>query len=373
MAAFPGNFGTSPNASVFTSDIGSATRLATSAQFERYLTDEIYFRSAFVQSGVLALDPRLNGVGGVKAEIPFFSPLNFTEESVNSSNSWGTAGTGNYTTQKTSAGTQYGVWTTRGAAFAADDLSQVQVGEDALGNIRSQLAADIATKQTTKLLSMLTGVCGTALAGNTLDLSEATAGSEAEANYLNVANVTKAKYLLGERAGSVNTIAMHSLVAARLEEIGMLTFSAPAGVTTSSAIQFGGGGVGVSAPEVGVFAGLRVIKDDSLPIVGTSGENQQFVCYIFGSGAVKTGSQFGMQIETERNILSRQNIMTVTYNNAMHIPGVSWSSANTDPENTDLANAGNWSFVYDDLRTIPVVQLTINSPYGGVISGAVSS
>ena len=177
MAGYPGNFGTAPNASVFTSDIGSASRLATSAQFERYLTDEIYFRSAFVQSGVLALDPRLNGVGGIKAEIPFFKPLNFNEESVNSSATWGSAGTGNYTTQKQTAGTQMGVWTTRGAAFAADDLSQVQVGEDALGNIRSQLAADIATKQTTKLLSMLTGVFGNALSVNSLDVSEATAGA----------------------------------------------------------------------------------------------------------------------------------------------------------------------------------------------------
>ena len=148
----------------------------------------------------------------------------------------------------------------------------------------------------------------------------------------------------------------------------MLTFSAPAGVSTGSAIQFGGGGVGVTNSDVAYFASLRVVIDDSLPIVGTTGENQQFVCYLFGSGAVKTGSQFGMQIETERNILSRQNIMTVTYNSCMHIPGISYAGATTDPENSDLANSANWSFVYDDLRTVPVVALTVSSPYGGVIA-----
>ena len=37
---------------------------------------------------------------------------------------------------------------TRGAAFAMDDLSQVQVGEDALANIRSQLARDMNRKIT---------------------------------------------------------------------------------------------------------------------------------------------------------------------------------------------------------------------------------
>lgn len=368
MAAYPGNFGTAPNQSTFTSDIGSLTRLSTSAPFEKYLTDEIYYRSAFVQSGVLTLDSRLNGVGGIKAEIPFFNPLDFVEESVNSSATWGTAGTGNYTTQKQTAGTQYGVWTTRGAAFAADDLSQVQTGEDALGNIRSQLAADIATKQTTKLISMLTGVFGTALAGNVLDVSEATAGNEDETNFINVTNVTRSKFLLGERANELDCIAMHSLVAARLQEIGQLTFSAPAGLTTGSNIAFGGGGVGVTRTDVGWFSGLKVIIDDQLPIIGTAGENQQFVCYLFGSGAIKTGSQFAMSIETERNILSRQNIMAITYNNCLHIPGVSYAGSTTDPENSDLADKSNWSFVYDDLRTIPMVSLVVNSPYGGVVS-----
>ena len=37
----------------FTVDIGSATRLATSAPFARYLTELIYEKSLMVQSGIL--------------------------------------------------------------------------------------------------------------------------------------------------------------------------------------------------------------------------------------------------------------------------------------------------------------------------------
>ena len=60
MGVFNGNWGTSPNANTFTSDIDSATRLATSAPFAKYLTEEIFQKSAFVQSGILQTDARLN-------------------------------------------------------------------------------------------------------------------------------------------------------------------------------------------------------------------------------------------------------------------------------------------------------------------------
>ena len=56
MGVFYGNF--NPDAT-FTSDIGSITRLATSAPFGRYLQEEIFQQSAFYTSGILAADARL--------------------------------------------------------------------------------------------------------------------------------------------------------------------------------------------------------------------------------------------------------------------------------------------------------------------------
>ena len=65
MGVFYGNF--NPDAT-FTSDIGSITRLATSAPFGRYLQEEIFQQSAFYTSGILAADARLNGVQVVSSE-----------------------------------------------------------------------------------------------------------------------------------------------------------------------------------------------------------------------------------------------------------------------------------------------------------------
>ena len=86
MGVFYGNF--NPDAT-FTSDIGSITRLATSAPFGRYLQEEIFQQSAFYTSGILAADARLNGVQGTRVELPFFAPLNYIEERVDSSDTWG--------------------------------------------------------------------------------------------------------------------------------------------------------------------------------------------------------------------------------------------------------------------------------------------
>jgi hypothetical protein len=94
MAGFASgkNWGTAPDASTFTSDIGSATRLATSGAFARYLTDQIIENSLMIQSGLIQTDARLNNVTGVLVELPFFDSLDYTEENVDSSATWGTGG-----------------------------------------------------------------------------------------------------------------------------------------------------------------------------------------------------------------------------------------------------------------------------------------
>jgi hypothetical protein len=71
MGVFYGNF--NPDAT-FTHDIGSITRLATSAPFGRYLQEEIFQQSAFYTSGILAGDARLNNTIGTRVEMPFFAP-----------------------------------------------------------------------------------------------------------------------------------------------------------------------------------------------------------------------------------------------------------------------------------------------------------
>ena len=101
---------------------------------------------------------------------------------------------------------------TRGAAFAADMLHQYETGEQALQNVASQLTRKINKDITSKIISQLTGLFGTALAGNSLNKAAATGGTPDDSNYL-TASVTQAKYLLGEKAADVSVLVVHPLVA----------------------------------------------------------------------------------------------------------------------------------------------------------------
>ena len=179
MAGFASgaNWGTAPDASTFTSDIGSVTGSQRLGAFSRYLTEQIIENSAMIQSGLIQTDARLNNVTGVLAELPFFDQLDYTEENVDSSATWGTGNKGAYLTQKHTASTQYGPIVTRGAAFAADMLSGYETGEDALANVSAQLSRKINKDITAKIVAQLTGLFGTALAGNSLNIAAATGGT----------------------------------------------------------------------------------------------------------------------------------------------------------------------------------------------------
>ena len=370
-AAVNYNWGTSPDASVFGSaqpaGIASPTRLATSAPFARYLYEAIYERCLFIQSGVLATDARLNNITGTRVELPFFDIFEPNQEVVNSSATWGDNTAGYYTSQRITASTQYEPYCTRGFMHSMDDLSKYQTGEDALAHIRTQLAEAINKHQTAKLVSQLEGIFETALAANSLDVSEATAGSEDDANMFSLQNVINAQYLLGERAQELKTIVVHPKVAAQLQLQGQLTFSSPAGITPSSNLEWGGGGIGVSNTQIGFYNGFKVIVDSMVPVLGTAGENAQFVSYLMGDGVIRTGSQFPINIETERNIASLQDSMAVTYSQIHHIIGTSWKASTDHPTNAQLATSTNWEMAYTDNRNIHAVRLVSNVNNGGLI------
>ena len=361
MSTYLGNL--NPD-STFASDIQSATRIATSAPFARYLEEEIYARSAFVKSGIIRTDSRLNGTIGPRIEAPFFNPLNSVEEVVESNDTWGTGGGGYYTSQKITASTQYATVTHRGFMYSRDEISQMNTGENALQHFSRQLPDDLNVKKSDKLFSMLGGIFTTALAANSLDKSVTTGA--AEANFISAANVTEAKYLLGERARDIRKLVCHSKVAAYMEQVGMLTFSTSA-LSANGAVTWGGGGVSITDTQVRNFAGLEVIVDDQCPILGTTGEQEQFVCYLMGDGSVYEGNQMALRLRDAFNIPSNQYLTSVTYDHCFHIPGITWVAGTDNPNNTALSNGANWSAAYSDTRLIPVVQLIVNSPFGGLV------
>lgn len=361
--AYLGNYG-----GTFATDVGSLTRLATSAPFAKYLQEEIFLQSRMIRSGIMARNQGLVATTGVRIEAPFFDPIDPVEERMTSSDDWGTSGEGHFTIQKITASTQYATITHRGFAYGVDKLSKLAIGEDPMAALANQLTPAIDKLRTAKFVSHMEGILGAGGPLNsTHNVNKAVTTGAAEDNFMTVANVIEARYRLSERQSSITTIVMHSLVAAYLEQIGMLTYEPATALASGTGLQFGQGGVNVRSTSIGYFAGLQVIVDDQCPIIGTAGQQRQFVSYLCGGGVMQEGDQAPIEIETFRNPLSKQDGLVVDYHHVQHIPGTSWDESYDNPTNVQLATGASWALAFEEPRLIPAVRLIVNSPFGGTI------
>jgi len=342
---------------VLLADIVKRNNLST------YVSEAIKERSQFIKSGAVVRNALLDArEGGTRIQVPEFNPVAPTEEIFDGTATWGTSGAGYLTPQKVGTGTQIASIVHRGFAYAVDDVAILAAGEDPMLHIRNQLADAINKLNSARLFEQLTGLFHTALNDHRLEKNLGGSGDTSESNYLTAATVAEARSKLGERGEEMDLLIVHPSVAYYLYQVGLLTFSTSA-LAASGAVTWGGGGVGVGAREVGEFAGCRVIVDSQVNINDptSSGNRQEFRCYMMKSGTILEGVQQDLRIEADRNVLSKQDVLSVDYHSAYHVMGTAWGNAADNPTNAVLATAGNWSATYD-IDLIPMVQLTVNSP-----------
>ena len=329
----------------------------------RYVGEAIKERSLFLKSGAVVRNSFLDArEGGTRIQVPEFNPVSPTEEIIDGTASWGTSTAGYMTPQKIGTATQIASICHRGFSYAVDDVAVLAAGEDPMGHIRNQLADAINKLNSQRLFYQLHGLFGTALSGNAGDYAVAASSGQAEANYLTASNVAKARALLGERGDELDTLIVHPNVGFYLYQVGLLQFSTSS-MVSSGAITWGGGGAGGDAKSIGTFAGMNVIMDSQVNTVqpGSSGHIKEYYCYLLKSGTILEGVQQDLRIEADRNILSKQDVISVDYHTAYHIMGTKWGNAADNPTNSVLGAKANWSATYD-VDLIPMVQLTVNTP-----------
>jgi len=334
-----------------------ASDLITVPNFTAYLLQEVYERSAFVQSGVITRNSALDAsAGGVRTVVPGFIPPAAFEERMESNSTWGDSGAGYLTPRKITANAGTATLIHRGLSFAADELSKQASGADPMAATLSYMTSIINKNRTATLLSHLKGVFGTALAGNKVDVSAGTGGAE----YITASAVIRAKAVLGERGEDLSVLAMHPNVYFYLESQGMLVFSTSA-MAPGGGVNWSGGGIGVTDTKVAYFAGMRVIMDSQLPVVGT-GAAAVYTSYLFGPGVVQEGVQQALETKADYNILSFQDVVSFRYSYGFHIMGTSWIAPEDNPGNIELADATKFGLVWDR-KLIPIVELKCKSPY----------
>jgi hypothetical protein len=336
---------------VLLADIVKRNNLST------YVSEAIKERSLFIKSGAVVRNSLLDArEGGTRIQVPEFNPVSPTEEIMNGTATWGTSNAGYLTPQKIGTATQIATICHRGFAYAVDDVAMLAAGEDPMLHIRNQLADAINNLNSQRLFSQFGGLfsSGGPLHSHRLNLAVGTASGATEANFLTGAAVARGRAALGERGDELDILYLY--------QVGLLTFSTSA-LAAAGNVVWGGGGVGIGARSIGEFAGCRVIMDPLVNTIapGDAGDQREFRCFLFKSGAVLEGVQQDLRIEADRNILSKQDVLSVDYHGAYHVMGTKWTSASDNPTNAQLSDNNNWQATYD-IDLIPMVEIIVNSP-----------
>ncbi len=175
---------------------------------------------------------------------------------------------------------------------------------------------------------------------------------------INAAAIIRAKATMGDysgQLGGLSVIAMHSAVQTELQILNLIDF-------TPLADQI---------PEFGRFQGMRVVVDDSMPVIGT-GADAKYLSVIFGPGALgyaeeQADNDIRYVEEEERGNGGGAETLWTRRNFVIHPLGYSFLSTTitgtpgtTRPVSAnwaDLALATNWERKFDR-KQVPLAFVT---------------
>jgi hypothetical protein len=325
--------------------------------FTPYVVEQTTLRDAFLASGVVQPMAELNATeGGDTVQVPFWKAnLSGDFEVLSDSTS--------LTPGKITADKQVGVILHRGRAWEARDLAALAAGSDPMAAIGSKVADYVANQRQRDLIKTLEGVFG-ALTGSDSPAFSALRFDTSGMTALGPRQCAKARALLGDQGDKLAAVAMHSAVYYDLVERKAIDYitntearlSTPA--TGASTINAIGGSVVNAYGEVTVptYMGLRVIVSDDLAPTSTN-----YPVYFFTAGAVASGEQLALRTETDRDILSKSDAMSIDLHYCYHPVGAKWGGS-VNPTGAQLATVGNWTKVYET-KNIGIVRGTVTSNY----------
>jgi hypothetical protein len=318
--------------------------------FVPYVVERTPELTAFFQSGIIEADAAFNEIaagGGQTAQMPFWKDITGSSQVLSD--------TVSLVTKKIGTQTDVCVINNRGDAWSTNDLARYLSGADPMAEIGDLVADYWARDHEHTLINQLNGVFaagGPVTATNAIDVS--TAGTVAAANTLTGKSFINTKQLLGDSAGKLVAMAVHSVVLSSLLMQDLIDF-----IPVSDARE-----------TITVFQGLEVIVDDNMPQgVNT---NAWYDTFIFGRGAFAWGASlidnpveggFGTwQTEFTRVPLAGQNVMINRRRFILHPRGVKWlgaAMAGLSPTDAEFATSSNWTPVYFQ-KNIRIVRIRHN-------------
>lgn len=299
--------------------------------FNPYVIQRTAELSALSQAGIISNNTELDKLalsGGKLINMPFWNDLTGDDEVLSDS--------GALTPQKITAGQDVAALFMRGKAWSTNDLAKALSGDDPMAAIGDLVASYWARRRQALLFSMLKGVfSSSSMSELVLDVSALPAGNTLTGN-----TFIDALTLLGDAAGKITAVGMHSAAYASLQKQNLIEF-----IPNSEGV--------VNIPT---YMTKRVIVDDGCPVSGGV-----YTSYLFGEGAIGLGNgKAPVPTETDRDSLAGDDILINRQHFVLHPRGIKFNNASvagTSPSNAEVEAAVNWSKVYEkkNIRLIKFV------------------
>jgi hypothetical protein len=325
-----------------------------------YLSLATNLRSRLIQSGVMTPVAELDATeGGDFVNVPNWqADLSGDAEALTDSTSMTPS---NITAEK-----QIGVVIHRGKLWTARELAKLAAGDDPMAAIGAKQADWLNNQIEKEVFAGLDGFFGPLTSNSTGALRtlsvDSVSGTPAP---LGPRQVVRARALLGDLGSKLTYLCVHSAVFYDLVERKMIDF-----VTADDSPAFASGGGSVDAvggtirpvyesgvTQVPMYGDLMVIVSDNVP---SSGGN--YGAYFFAPGAIGTGSQQGIQTETDRDIAALEDAMNVHWHAVYHPMGAKYTGS-ANPNRAAFGTVANWATAWGDTKSYGMVRATVTSNF----------
>lgn len=296
--------------------------------FTPYVVQRTMELSALYQSGIITNDAELNALASgpnTLVNMPYFVDLTGESEIMTDDG---------YIIPK-NIGTNKDVARklARTSGWGANGLSALLSGADPMDAIASRVA-DWWTRDMQRVtLATLAGVFASpSMAGKIHNIS----GGTGDAAVWSASAFVDANQLMGDAKDLITAVVMHSAVEAFLAKQQLIQYETTAEKGT----------------RIPYYMGKRVIVDDAMPFDTTS---KTSTAYLFGQGALALGNGshpriIQTEVDRDKSSSSGEDYLYNRKIYIMHPRGIKWTEsavADEFPTNQELANAANWSRVYE--------------------------
>ena len=309
----------------------------------------------FLQSGVIAPDAQLTemaNVGGMIGELPFYFGLTNDEPRYSSDDPAAAA----ITHANVSSGKQIFRKALQNKSWSIMDLSRELALQDPLGAIAGRIGKYWAVNTEKRIINSATGILLDNITNDAGDMvftaATETGSAATDTNRINADNVIDAAATLGDHAGELTLIAMHSAQYFKLQKLNLIAY-----------IPDARGEVNIPT-----YLGYRVIVDDSMPVRAGTVDGFVYTVMLFSAGAFAYGTGTPTVPSAVERIEGSANgggeeVLYSRNTEIVHPTGFEFASAGIAGQSAtyaELAAAAQWDRVVAERKNVGIAFLEVN-------------